>query len=87
MALLGSRPQPRRNFLDSLRKNAENFPQGLKPDASKAVMSELKLRPPKGNDFFPRLLSPRENCFAQFGTNHGVHLPDGTMFNIEQTRK
>ena len=29
----------------------KNFPQGLKPNASKAVMSELKLRPPKNLRF------------------------------------
>jgi hypothetical protein len=33
----------------------KNLPQGLKPDASKAVMSELKLRPPKGKGFFRNL--------------------------------
>jgi hypothetical protein len=33
----------------------KTFPQGLKPNASKLVMSELKLRPPKGNDFFRKL--------------------------------
>jgi hypothetical protein len=29
----------------------KTLPQGLKPDASKAAMSELKLRPPNGDDF------------------------------------
>jgi hypothetical protein len=29
-----------------------SLPQGLKPDASNAVMSELKLRPPKNMFFF-----------------------------------
>jgi hypothetical protein len=33
----------------------KTFPQGLKPDVSKAVMSELKLRPPNGDDFFRNL--------------------------------
>jgi hypothetical protein len=35
----------------------ETFPQGLKPDASKAVKSELKLRPPKGKDSLRKLFS------------------------------
>jgi hypothetical protein len=37
----------------------KSLPQGLKPDASKALMSEPKLRPPKRNDFFRSLFSLR----------------------------
>jgi hypothetical protein len=33
----------------------KSHPQGLKPDASNAVMSKLKLRPPNGDDFFRSL--------------------------------
>jgi hypothetical protein len=33
----------------------KNIPQGLKPNVSKAIMSEVKLRPPKENDFFHNL--------------------------------
>jgi len=42
----------RKHTLNSFRKKTEELSlQGLKPNASKAVMSELKLRPPNGDDF------------------------------------
>jgi len=50
----------------------KDFPQRLKPNASKAVMSELKLRPPKKLAFFRSLFSLCCFCFGQkFGETEG----------------
>ena len=47
------------------------FPQGLKPDASKAVMSELKLRPPKKQTFSATCLAVPKSS-----VNSGVSTPE-----------
>jgi hypothetical protein len=49
----------RRPDLTGCGNMQNDFPQGLKPNASKAIMSELKLRPPKKHHFFRSLLMSR----------------------------